>query len=114
MGWHTPEATKKKIERSNSPEAIKARLESNRRNHGGVEAFNTLEAHNHSKLSRILNPIIKTLNKLHELNLNITLENYNKCRVWRGSRINTIKSTIDELRKDSRWTQEMELLFAEN
>lgn len=114
MGWHTPEATKKKLERSNTPEAIRARMETNRRNHGGVEAFNTQEAHDHSKLSRILNSTIKTLNKLHELNLEITLENYNEYRVWRAAKINTIKSTIDILRKDPRWTQEMELLFAEN
>ena len=112
MGFHTPEATKKKLERSNTPEAIKARLESNRRNHGGVEAFNTPEAQNHSRISRILNPIIKTLNKLHELNLNITLENYNKYKVWGATNIKTIKSNIDELRKDSRWTQEFELLLS--
>lgn len=178
MGWHTPEATKKKLERSNTPEAIRARMETNRRNHGGVEAFNTPEAqersrqtrmkkyngdpqgqlhtlearakavnteyqrygglkchepevyekmrnknggilpfntpeaHEHLINSRTLNVIIKTLDKLHELNLEITLENYDK---YRGrARIDTIKSIIDRLRKDPRWTQEMELLFAEN
>jgi hypothetical protein len=110
MGWHTPESLRKRLENSNSHEAIKARLESNRRNHGGVEAFNTPEAHNRSELSRLLNPIIKTLDKLHELNLDITLENYNKYRV--RTVISTIKSNIDRLRKDSRWTQEMELLFS--
>ena len=41
-------------------------------------------------------------------------ENYNKYKVWRAAKIDTIKSTIDRLRKDPRWTQEMELLFAEN
>ena len=109
MGFHTPEAIKKKLKNSYTPEAIKARLESNRRNHGGVEAFNTSEAKNRSELSRLLNPIIKTLDKLHELNLDITLENYNKYRV--RTVISTIKSNIDRLREDSRWTQEMELLF---
>lgn len=175
MGWHTLAAQKKRLENSNRPETIKARLDSNRRNHGGVEAFNTAEAkqkskqtrmdkyngdpqgqlhttearikavateykkygklkchspevyeavrkknggvlpfntpeaHEHLIISRILNVIIKTLERLHNLNLEITLENYDK---YRGrARIETIKSNIDKLRKDSRWTQEMEILF---
>lgn len=111
MGFHTPEAVRRKLKNSNTPEAIKARLESNRLNHGGVEAFNTPEAHDHSEVSRILNSIIKTINKLNELNLDITLENYDKYRIQRSAKINTIKLNIDRLRKDSRWTQEMELLF---
>lgn len=111
MGWHTSEAIERKLKNSYTPEAIRARLESNRRNHGGVESFNTAEAHNNSELSRILNPIIKILNKLHDLNLDITLENYNKYKVWRAAKIDTIKSNIGRLRKDPRWTQEMELLF---
>ena len=58
-----------------------------------------------------MNPIIKTLNKLHNLNLDITLENYNKYKVWRAAKIDTIISNIDRLKKDLRWTQEMESLF---
>ena len=80
-----------------------------RKKNGGVLPFNTPEAHEHLIISRILNVIIKTLERLHSLNIEITLENYDK---YRGrARIETIKSNIDKLRKDSRWTQEMEILF---
>ncbi len=91
---HTPEARKKAVNteyerygglKCHSPEVYEEMKNKN----GGVLPFNTPEAYEHLINSRILNVIINTLNKLHELNLDITLKNYDK---YRGrARIDTIK-----------------------
>lgn len=111
---HTPEARAKAVNteyqryggmRCHEPEVY----EKVRNKNGGVLPINTPQAKEHRINSRVLNIIIKTLSRLHELNLEITIENYDK---YRGhAKIDTIKSMINRLRKDSRWTQEMEILF---
>lgn len=96
-------------------------FETNRRNHGGVLSCHTPEALIKSRVTRQINCILKNLNILKNDNAPqpITWDTYwNWSDDWSNSyrdairHISKILENIDNLRRDSRWTKEMESIFS--
>lgn len=100
----------------NTEEAIKNRILSNKLNHNGVLSFNTPEANRNKSITNLFISIYNNIDKLKANNLKITASNY----VWlildtnhRTRNIANLLNSINYLRNDPRWTDEMEFIFSD-